>query len=126
MKFLDNGTSSKYEDKNSGRITEQLNFKVEVEGKEKVWTVTKARTVNSLYGQIALLGSYHGNLAGNEFTLLVKYDRPNNKREYTVQEALPFIEEWNKQGQKTEIKEEEPQASPQTSLDEIYVPFGLA
>ena len=145
VKFLDDGTPSTYEDKNSGRVTEQLNFKVEVNDEEKLWTVTKARTVNSLYGQITLLGRYHGNLSSKEFTLFVKYDRPNNKREYTIQEALLLIEEWNKkQGQKkTEVfqeqklfqtppeekldtKKEEPQGSPQTSskLDEIYEGFG--
>lgn len=143
VKFLDDGTPSTYEDKNSGRVTEQLNFKVEVNGEEKLWTVTKARTVNSLYGQVTLLGRYHGSLSSKEITLLVKYDRPNNKREYTIQEALVLIEEWNKkQGQKKtevsqeqklfqtppevkpETKKEEPQGSPTTSLDEIYAGFG--
>ena len=96
VKFLDDGRPATYKDQKTGRETEQVDFKVEMGGEEKVWTVTKARTVNSLYGQIALVGRHQGSLAEKEITLLVKYDQKNNKREYTVQEALPLIDEWNK------------------------------
>lgn len=123
VKFLDDGTPATYEDKNSGRITEQLNFRVEIEGEEKDWTVTKARTVNSLYGQIALLGRYHGSLVGKTITLLVKFDQQNNKREYTVQEALELITEYNQQKvpkKQIETKTEEPNGSPETTLDDIF------
>jgi len=128
VKFLDDGTPSTYEDKNSGRVTEQLNFKVEIDGEEKEWTVTKARTVNSLYGQIALLGRYHGSLVEKTITLLVKFDQQNNKREYTVQEALDLITEYNQQRKPkrgNEIKEE-PRGSPSTNskLDEIFDAVG--
>jgi len=102
VKFLDDGTPSTYEDKHFRRVTEQPNFKVEVDGEEKLFTVTKARAVNSLYGQITFLGRYHGSLSGKQFILLVKYDRPNNKREYTIQEGLLLIEEWK---QETRVEE---------------------
>ena len=109
VKFLDEGKPSVYEDRKSGKIAEQINFRVEVDGQEKEWTVTKARTINSLYGQIALLGRYHGGLTDKTITLLVKFDRKNNKREYTVQEALPLIDEWNKQQEeKTEPRRVNP------------------
>ena len=96
VRFLDDGRPSHYRDP-QGRVTDQINFKIKVNGEEKIWTVTKARTVNSLYGQIVLMGKFHGNLEGKEITLLVKFDHFNNKREYTVQEALPLIAEWSKQ-----------------------------
>jgi hypothetical protein len=125
VKFLDDGTPSTYEDKNSGRVTEQLNFKVEIDGEEKEWTVTKARTVNSLYGQIALLGRYHGSLVEKTITLLVKFDQQNNKREYTVQEALDLITEYNQQREpkkQAKTKKEEPTGPPSVSsrLDRIF------
>ena len=120
VKFLNDGQPTTFEDKRSGRITEQVDFAVEVEGREKMWTVTKARTVNSLYGQIVLLGRHHGAVSEKEFTLFVKFDKPNNKREYTIQEALPLIETWNtRQGQGNEGKEE-PQGSPETPLDKLF------
>ncbi len=95
VKFLDDGTPTVYKGSDK-RETEQLTFKVLVNGEPKDWSVTKAMTVNSLYGQIALLGRFHGSLAGKEMTLLVKFDQKNDKREYTVQEALPLIDEHNK------------------------------
>jgi hypothetical protein len=97
--FLDNGRPSHYRDA-QGRVTDQMTFKIQVAGEDKIWTVTKAKTVNSLFGQIVLIGKYHGNLEGKQITLLVKFDKANNKREYTVQEALPLMEEWNKQHRK--------------------------
>jgi hypothetical protein len=117
--FLDNGRPSQYRDA-QGRVTDQVNFKIEVDEDEKIWTVTKAKTVNSLYGQIALLGRYHGSLEGKTITLLVKFDRPNNKREYTVKEALPLIEEWNTKSSKN--KKESPDGD--SVIDEIFGKYG--
>ena len=114
VKFLDDGTPKIYKDKNTGEENEQTNFKALVNGEEKEWTVTKARTVNSLYGQIALIGRYHGSLVGKEITLLVKFDQKNNKREYTVQEALPLIDEWNK---KQKLKGDPGRGSSQHARD---------
>ena len=117
--FLDNGRPSQYRDA-QGRVTDQVNFKIKVGGDEKVWTVTKARTVNSLFGQIALIGNYHGTMEGKEITLLVKFDQLNNKREYTVQEALPLIEGWNKQQEKNKTgRKGSPQENSTSKIDEI-------
>ena len=85
--------------------------------------MTKARTVNSLYRQIALLGKYHGSLVGKTITLLVKFDQQNNKREYTVQEALELITEYNQQNvpkKQTEAKAEGPNGSPEMTLDTTF------
>lgn len=141
IKFLNDGEPSQYIDPKTKIATDQLNFRVEVRGEERDWTVTKAKTVNSLYGQIALLGRFHGTLVDKTVTLLVKFDKPNNKREYTIQEALPLMEEWNKQQEEKKMspaqqekspkpeqagqdspteKKEEPQGSPTTTLDKIY------
>ena len=93
--FKDDGEPSTYTDP-KGRVTDQMNFEIEVGGEEKTWTVTKAKTVNSLFGQISLIGQQHGSLEGKTITLLVKFDKQNNKREYTIEEALPLIDEWNR------------------------------
>ena len=116
--FLDNGNPTQYKDP-QGRVTDQMNFKIKVDGEQKLWTMTKAKTVNSLYGQIVLLGKYHGSLEGKEITLLVKFDHLNNKREYTVEEALPLIDEWNiqKKAGKTDIKNSLGKGS---SIDEAF------
>lgn len=94
--FLDDGKETQYRDPH-GRVTDQMNFKIRVDGEQKLWTMTRAKTVNSLFGQIALIGKYHIDLTGKDITLLVKFDQLNNKREYTVEEALPLIDEWNAQ-----------------------------
>ena len=123
VKFLNDGTPSTYEDKNSGKVTEQLNFKIEIEDEKKEWTMTKARTVNSLYGQIALLGRYHGSLVGKTITLLVKFDQQNNKREYTVQEALDLITEYNEKKVPkgfSKTKTGEPEGSTVTTLNTAF------
>ena len=117
VKFLDNGTPTEYEGK------PQMEFKVEVNGEGKLWTITKAKTVNSLWGQLVLVARYHGTLENKEITLFVKFDQANNKREYTIQEALPLIDEWNKQQEqkKNQPKEAAPQAGAAPSLlDEIF------
>ena len=123
VKFLNDGTPSTYEDKNSGKVTEQLNFKIEIKDELEEWTVTKARTVNSLYGQIALLGRYHGSLVGKTITLLVKFDQQNNKREYTVQEALNLITEYNEKKvskKMSKTKAGESEGSTVTTLDTAF------
>ena len=118
MQFLDNGNPTQYRDP-QGRVTDQLNFKISVDGEQKLWTMTKAKTVNSLYGQIVLLGNYHGSLEGKEITLLVKFDRQNNKREYTVQEALPLIDEWNTEKKNGKAKNKD-SGDKSSSIDEVF------
>ena len=54
---------------------------------------------------------------GKEITLLVKFDQKNNKREYTVQEALPLITEWNQRHAK---KEEPASSSLGSSRREVF------
>ncbi len=112
VKFLDNGTDTIYTNP-KGNETPQKEFKIETDGEEKIWTVTKAKTVNSLWGQIVLVGRYHGTLENKEITLLVKYDEANNKREYTIQEALPLMNQWEK-------KKEPEKGSAPSLLDEAF------
>ena len=118
VQFLDNGNPSQYRD-SQGRVTDQMNFKISVDGEQKLWTMTKAKTVNSLYGQIVLLGKYHGSLEGKQITLLVKYDRQNNKREYTVQEALTLIDEWNTQ-KKTGKSKNKNLGDKSSTIDDVF------
>ena len=41
---------------------QQVNFRVKYKEKEHSWTVTKGQTINSLFGQIALVGNVSGAL----------------------------------------------------------------
>jgi hypothetical protein len=116
LKFLNDGQPTTFEDKRSGRITEQVDFAAEVEGQEKIWTVTRARKVNSLYGQLVLLGRRHGAISGKELTLFVKFDKSNNKREYTIQEALGLIENWDEKHANGIRQKKEPSAASDGSF----------
>jgi len=117
VKFLNDGEPSSYEDPKTGDKTPQTLFKIEVDGEEKDWSVTKAKTVNSLHGQIALMGKYHGNLTNKTITLLVKFDQSTNKRDYTIQEAMPLMKEYNEL-QKKKGAEKKIGAAPPTQPSE--------
>lgn len=84
IKFLDDGTAHTFDWE--GETIEKVNFKVEVSGKAFTWSVTKGKTINSLYGQIAHIGASKGTLVGQTITLLVKGQK--KQRQYIVMEAL--------------------------------------
>ena len=69
-------------------------------GKDELkWSMNKGETSQSLYGQLILVGANvepKGVLVGKTITLLVKSvtdKNGNKKREFTVEEALPFMEQ---------------------------------
>ena len=83
IKFLDDGTQRQFVWEEQ-EIT-KVDFKVEIDKKEYIWSVTKGRTTTSLYGQIALIGSEYGSLVGKTITLFVKGKKM--QRQYFVKEA---------------------------------------
>lgn len=69
-----------------GPVT-QWNILVEVDGKPVHWSVTKGKTISSLYGQIFFLAAKNNNTAqGLEFDLIVKFD--GKKNDYTIPQAI--------------------------------------
>ncbi len=87
IKFLSNGEKyiTNFEDKD----IEKVRFEIEVEGQQLNWGVVRGKTQNSLYGQIALIGSSRGTLVNNQITLLVKGS--GKEKNYTIIEALPLM-----------------------------------
>lgn len=84
-----------------GIIHEQIRLDVAVMGTNKpgkavkweefTWTVTKAKTLSSLYGQLMLLGQKKKQLNGIEFSLFVSND--GKKNSYTIPETLEMQKE---------------------------------
>lgn len=68
---------------------EQLRLNIEVDKKPFVWDIGVGQTTNSIYGQLMLLGKAKGKLMEEHLNLLVK--RSNNKNDYTIMEALPYM-----------------------------------
>jgi len=87
IKFLDDGVAHQFEWE--GQVVDKVNFKVEVNGNEQLWSVTKGRTISSLYGQIASIGQEKGSLKGQTITLLVK--GVGLQRQYIVLESLDLV-----------------------------------
>lgn len=84
VKFLDDGEEKIVE--YDGKEQNKVFFNVMVKDNEYVWTVAKGGTLNSCYGQIALLGRMNGSLVNRTFTVLVKGEGKN--KDYTIVEAL--------------------------------------
>jgi len=61
-------------------------LRVEYEGKQYQWSVTKAPTPSSTWGQLVRLGKAWGSLVGKPLTVMIKGTGQN--RDYTIQEAL--------------------------------------
>jgi len=93
VKFLDEGQEHIFEWE--GEKIPKVLFKVRVNDKEIYWDVTKGKTPNSLYGQIVLIGSKLKTLQFQEIHLVVKGQGKDT--DYTILEALPLIQEWNKE-----------------------------
>lgn len=82
--FLDDGEDKivKYDEK---EVVKRF-FRVKHNNEEKIWTMAKSETLNSLYGQIALIGRQYGSLVNQEITIKVKGE--GKKKSYDVVEAF--------------------------------------
>jgi hypothetical protein len=71
---------------------------------------------NSLYGQIALLGRYHGGLTDKTITLLMKFDRQNNDHltPSSTRQSYRSL---------SPNKKESPSGGSEKTLDEIFERF---
>lgn len=76
------------------------------EPKELNWSVTKGKTLKSLWGKLCVFAKYcnNGNLSGKEFTLIVQGE--GLEKEYTISESLPFLEKAKQEFKMPEIKDE--------------------
>jgi hypothetical protein len=64
----------------------QWNLPISVQGLKMTWSVTKGKSMSSIYGQIMFLCAKNNNSAvGVEFDLIVKSD--GKKRDYTIPQA---------------------------------------
>jgi hypothetical protein len=115
VKFLNDGEPDEYVDPESGKRTPQQVFDIEYEGRKMRRSVTKGKTTSSEWGQLALIGRYHGSLADKTLTYIVKYDASKKKGEYTIEEALPLIAKHEEQKNKGSGQPSEP-------VDVQYVP----
>lgn len=83
--FLDNGVMEERE-YDDGEVTKVGVFEVEVEGEEQRWSVNKATTPSSLWGQLMTYGQQNDGLEGEEITLIRKGTGTDTS--YIVQEAV--------------------------------------
>jgi len=100
------------------RTVPQLEFRIKIDGQEYTWTVTEAKAFNSLYGQIILLGRYHGSLEGKTIHMTVQGD--GKKRVYMIQEATELVA---KAGEDRKNKTEQPKETPQeggSAIDKFF------
>jgi len=79
----------------------KVDFKVRVNGQEFTWSVTKGITVNSLYGQIALVAKNNTSLIGKTVTVIVKGS--GKETSYTILEALALMEQEEKNRKPVEV-----------------------
>lgn len=83
VKFLSNG---RVEDREyEGEKRKVGIFEVEVDGEELNWSVTKAKSKSSLWGQIMKIGAAREGLKGEEVTLI--RNGTGKETNYTIQEA---------------------------------------
>jgi len=87
VKFLSEGEEYTYEWE--GDTIEKVRFEVEVNGEKFDWGVTKGKTANSLFGQIALVGKNRPQLTDSTVNLVVKGS--GKETTYTITEALTYM-----------------------------------
>lgn len=69
-----------------GTVKKKLFLDIEYNKDKYTWSINKALTKRSLFGQIAILGAHwEGNLSGKLITLVVKGD--GKLRSYSIREA---------------------------------------
>ena len=79
--------------KNETKTLEQSDILVEYNKKTFKWSITKGITKRSLWYQIMALGKNWKTLTGKPINVIVKSD--GQQRDYTIIEALPFLDEPN-------------------------------
>lgn len=84
VKFLNEGEAKVIEW--DGKQIDKVFFNVEKEGEQYTWSVTKARTYSSLYGQIALFAKHNNGLTDKTLTVVVKGS--GKQKDYTIMESL--------------------------------------
>ena len=87
VKFLSEGEEYTYEWE--GDTIEKVRFEVEVNNEKFDWGVTKGKTANSLFGQIALVAKNRPQLTDSTVTLVVKGS--GKETAYTIVEALAYM-----------------------------------
>jgi len=98
------------------RTVAQLEFPVKVDNQEYTWTVTEAKAFNSLYGQIMLLGRFHGSLEGKAIHMTVQGD--GKKRVYMIQEATDLVKKAeDARKAKLEAQKSQPAPEPEKPAD---------
>lgn len=85
---------TEYKDDDTGKVTPQLKFMVEVNSQQLEWYVGKGKTSESLYGQLMVLGKANGKLTGEVFTLIVKTAGSGEgiRKSYTIPEAVKIMQ----------------------------------
>jgi len=76
-----------------GSTSERIRARIKVDGKEYMWGMRKAKTVNSLYGQIVELGKAWGSLKDTTVTVIVTFRNIQGRqaRIWTIVEAQAVI-----------------------------------
>lgn len=90
VKFLDNGQMQTFEYDEDEEPKPGAVFTVEVDGKEMKWSVNKAKSSTSLWGQLILYGKENGGLKGETITLV--RSGTGTDTNYTVPEAAEITE----------------------------------
>jgi len=82
--FLNDGreTTSEMPD---GDVVDQVVFEIDVDGEERLWSVTKAQSKVSLYGQLVQVGAAYEGLEGETIHLIRQGEGSDTT--YTVEEA---------------------------------------
>ena len=82
--FVDEGKERTFEWE--GDTISKIDFAIEVDKKPMVWSVTRGKTQNSLYGQLVQVAVARGTLIGQTINLLVRGVKM--ARTYLVMEAM--------------------------------------
>jgi hypothetical protein len=117
--FLSEGVermSTIYKDTPHEKTIPQVEFKIKINGNEYTWSITEAKAHTSLYGQVMLLGRYHGTLEGKAIHLIVQGD--GKKRVYMIQEATELV----KKAEEERKAKLEAQKNQPTSSDPFQTP----
>jgi len=108
-----------YKDEVAGKIVPQIKLSVRVddEAEEKTWYIGKSVTTRGAYGQLMLIGRFHGQLKGQSLNLSINETIQGGKKtkSYIIDEALPLIQKMEK------AAKEKAAAAGTSALDAIPV-----
>lgn len=72
----------------------QTDINIKISDKRYKWTVTKAETENSLWGQLMRLGAHYKDLTGKTISLIVQGQ--NKQRKYSIYEVAELKQKQQK------------------------------